>query len=643
MKKNVFLVQPSNVLTGSVYLPYTIAALAAYAWQFDAVREQYALGDFVYKKDPIADVLSRMESPYLVGFSCYMWNIEYNLALAAAVKEKWHDCLIVFGGPQIPDDTEYLHKHDYIDILMHGEGERSFYELLCALQDGLPLDTVANLSYRNGAGFARSEKRLFKDLSQFPSAYASGLLDGIVDDPANSDLEFCTVLETNRGCPYGCIYCTWAATKERFRPFPMERIYADLDWMSRHKIVYCICADSNFGILERDEQITDYIVALKKATGFPIKFETASAKNKTETVFDICKKLESVNMNCGISHAVQSFSPTVLENIGRKNISIPDFKKQISMYRDAGIATYTDLILGLPGETFDSFCHGLFYTIECGQHSAISIHPCEVLPNTALYQKETLQKYHIRTVASTLCQFHSKRTAEDRFGSRSNVIVSTDTLSVSEWRDAMRLATVVQSYHSFGILRFAAVYLRRAQELSYEQFYTSLYQWIETKSVVVKQIIDLVCGPIDTFAQGKGNNLSFYDEQVTDSYLDFKEGLFLYTVLSWDEFWVEMEGFLQPLFKDPRHFDDLIRYQKSIIVRPGIADRFVSLQYDWHKYFENFFELLPAMPKPLKHSLRIPGCGTENLLEYTKNILWHGKRTNKMICKNVDYILQETE
>lgn len=640
MKKNIVLVQPSNVLSGSVYLPYTAAALACYAWQFDAVRTNYALGDFVYKKDPIADVLSQMHSPYLVGFSSYMWNIEYNLALAAAVKAQYPDCRIVFGGPQIPDDTEYLERYGYIDILLHGEGEQTFYELLCALQDGTPLDTVANLSYRDGAQIVRTQKRLYKDLSQFPSAYASGLLDSIVDDPANRDMEFCTVLETNRGCPYGCIYCTWAGTEDRFRPFPMERIQADLDWMSRHKIVYCICADSNFGILERDMQIADYIVSLKKETGYPIKFETTAAKNKNDTVFRICQKLESADMNCGISLAVQSFSPTVLDNIGRKNISVQDFKKQMTQYREAGMSTYTDLILGLPGETFESFCNGLFYAIESGQHNSVNVHPCEVLPNTVLYQQQTRQKYNIRTVTSTLCQFHSKRTAEDSFGSRSDVIVSTDTLSAAEWRDAMRLASVVQSYHSFGILRFLAVYLRRAQGMSYAAFYRSLYRWIETQSVTVKGILDTVCAQVDSFSEGKGT-LSFYDEWVSDAYLQFKEGLFLYTVLAWEDFWTEIESFLRPVFVRQDHFADLLVYQKNIILRPSVTDCIIALEYDWHRYFENICDLSPVQPNRLRHTLRISCCGTENLLEYTKNILWHGKRTNKMIGKNVQYIDKE--
>ncbi|MBQ3518204.1 MAG: cobalamin-dependent protein [Clostridia bacterium] len=98
-----------------------------------------------------------MEKPFIVGFSCYMWNIDYNLSLAKAIKAEWPDCVIALGGPQVPNDFEILEEYDFVDILMHGEGEVTFYELLKALAEDKKLKNVHNISYRDNGTLTRTE------------------------------------------------------------------------------------------------------------------------------------------------------------------------------------------------------------------------------------------------------------------------------------------------------------------------------------------------------------------------------------------------------------------------------------------------------------------------------------------------------
>lgn len=628
--KNIYLAQPNNVISNKVYFPYAIGEIAAYSWQFEEIKQEYCLCDFIYKKDPIETVVTKMKDPYLVGFSCYMWNIEYNLALAALIKKNWPDCIIAFGGQQVPDDTKMLEKHSDIDILLHGEGEHTLYDLLLCLHSGSDLENVNNISFRKNGSPTQTQKLTYHDVSAYPSPYTQGLFDGILRDGRNTGLDFDAILETNRGCPYGCIYCYWAGTEKNFRQFPIERVNAEILWFAVNKISFCICADSNFGLLDRDKEIAHLIVECKKKYGFPQKFETAAAKNKDDDVFEIHKKLNDAEMCCGISVAVQSFSPTVLENIGRKNISLSNYSHQLERYRKEGMATYTDFILALPGETFDSFCRGIFCALEAGQHDSISIHPCEVLPNTILYSDKLREKYGIRTVRG-LFQDHTLYDPKNStYSSRVEVIISTNTMSESEWYSALCIGTCVQSFHSFGLLKFIAIYLRKAANISYFDFYMNLYDWIMKNSPFIQSVIDEVFDNAKRFIAGKGS-LCYYNPTFSNAYLYLREGLFLLCLENLETFYTEVKQYLSLYFTDPVLFEDLLKFQKAKLLRPGDSAVTLSFQYDWQDYFADIFNMNYLIPQKKEIFLTAKKCDTDNWTDYIHDKIWFGKRENKML------------
>ena len=120
--KNVYLIQPTNMLSGAIYLPYSIGTVAAYCWQFADIKAAYRLQPLLFLKEEPEKMLAGIDAPFLVGFSSYIWNMEYNLHLAALIKQKYPDCVIAFGGPQIPEDLTCLQAHGQIDLLMYGEG-----------------------------------------------------------------------------------------------------------------------------------------------------------------------------------------------------------------------------------------------------------------------------------------------------------------------------------------------------------------------------------------------------------------------------------------------------------------------------------------------------------------------------------------
>ncbi len=636
MKKNIYFVQPSNSLSKSFFLPYASGTIAAYSFQYEEIEQNFTLADIFFEKEPIDKTIEKISQPYIIGFSCYLWNIEYNLALAKEIKARYPAVITVFGGPQVPNNTEYLEAYSFIDLLIHGEGEIAFYEVLKSCLTQQSFENIANISYRKNRKCIKTPSVPVCDLSRFPSPYAAGIFDKIIHNPKYSDFQIDAIIETNRGCPYKCIYCCWSEGKESFRLFPDERVKNDLDWIAKNKISFCMCADSNFGIVSRDEETADYVVELNKKYGYPQKFETISAKNKDDLVFRINQKLDSRKLNRGISVAVQSMSETVLEIVGRKNMSNSNLSQVLKAYREAGIYTYTDIILGLPGETLESFCKGLFEVIEAGQHYSIAVYRCELLPNTILYSDEIQEKYKIKTVTSQFCQKHSIATENHDSFSRSCVVVETSTMSSAEWLTAERVAISAIGFHNMGLLRFFAVYLRKAHNVSYYDFYMKLYDWIENESRVIKRLLDYTCKSFEPFLERKGD-LNFTDERFGNIYWDFEEALFLCSAAELEAFYDDAKNYLERYFEDSELFDDLLRYQKEMIALPGKDEKVFETLYDWHEYFRLIFDPAATQPEKKKTTLRIAKSEADNWFDYARIVAWYGRRDGKSI-NSAEYV-----
>lgn len=633
--KNVYFAQPSNKLLGSVYLPYSVGAIAAYSWQFEDIRAKYKLGEFIFIQEDISEVVSSLESPYLVGFSCYMWNTEYNLSLAKEIKKKYPECITVFGGPDVPENTDYLEKYEFIDIVMCSEGEVAFKKLFDALDRNLPLETVNNICFRkDGLAFA-SPKELPGDISYFPSPYTSGIFDSILNNPKYKGMQFDVVFETNRGCPHNCIFCYWGHCKSKLRCFPIEKVKAEIDWFVNHKIEFCFCTDGNFGVFERDEEIADYIIKQKKLYGYPKKLESLASKIKNDRVFNIYHKLSKAGMNNGASIACQSLSDEVLEIVGRKGMSFDELSSTLHRYINAGIATYTDLMLGLPGDTYESFCQSLLGVVEAGQHQMINIFPFEMLPNTAINTPEFLDKYAVKTVKSRLCLTKIKKGEPNSLGSRSEIVVETNTMSRNDWRNAFRISTLVQGFHCMGLLVFIAVWLRREKNISYYDFYTSLYEWSETENNFIKSVTDRVCACLDGFLEGK-ENLGFADKKLGDIFWQFQEGQFVLAALESEKFYADIKEFVKRFNPNPDEFEDVMLYQQKMLVTPETKNETVEFRYDWNEYFKDICDTKAQNPKPKKTVIHFKEKNFENDYDYAVKIAWRGKRQRKMLALDAE-------
>jgi radical SAM superfamily enzyme YgiQ (UPF0313 family) len=92
----------------------------------------------------VAEILRR--DPWLVGWTCYLWNVQRSLEIARLVKQERSEVRILVGGPEITADNNWVLECPEVDFAAIGEGEQTFCELLTELQEHeIPGQPIAGL------------------------------------------------------------------------------------------------------------------------------------------------------------------------------------------------------------------------------------------------------------------------------------------------------------------------------------------------------------------------------------------------------------------------------------------------------------------------------------------------------------------
>ncbi len=627
MKKNIYFIQPNTLLGNSIYYPYAVGVLTSYAMQFEDINSQYELAGIIFKEDSEEDVINAIKDPFVVGFSNYFWNYNYNLERAKTIKEKYPECTIIFGGHQVSRESDFLEKYPFIDVLIFGEGEIPFTRLLRALGENKTLEGIPNISFRKDGEILRGEDKA-EGVENYPSPYLTGVFDKLLNVPEN--LEFNAQLETNRGCPYHCSFCDWCDYDLPMRQFPMERVKKDLEWISEHKISYCMCVDSNFGLFPRDEEIAEFAVSLKKKNGFPDKFGACFAKNKTDRIFTINKMFNDVGMSKGVSLAFQSMSEEVLENISRKNMNKDKLSEQLELYHKAGIPTYTELILGLPGETLKSFSEGICELLERGQHDSINVFRCEVYPNSTLSNKDYMKKFGIKTAINKLNINHCAIDSAV-FSGGLEYIIETSTMSAEDLVKATVFSACIQSVHCHGLLQCFAIYLHNAKGVAYYNFYDAFINYFSKREGVIGDTIRRISRCIESTAESEVD-LSYINREFGDITWPYEEAMLLDYIYRIDDFYEEAKEFLDGFDIEEDKMNELMSYQKNLIVTPSSNDVTGEYEYDWKSYFYNILANKETELEKTKTKLRFFAEGVPSDWEnYAKKIIWYGRRNKKTI------------
>ena len=629
MKKNVYLIQPTYMNSCSVHFPYAVASLASYAWKFADIYDNYELKKIYFLRNNISEVVNSIEQPFLIGFSNYIWNFEYNKILANKIKQLYPECTIVFGGPQISPDSNLLEKHSFIDVLIYYEGEIVFRDLLRALLYKQSFATISNISYRNKTGQIINTSQVCHQDFDFPSPYESGIFDRLCQE--NPCIDFIPLIETSRGCPNNCVYCSWGKINTKVRLFPLERVYHDIEWAAKNKKDFLGFTDANFGMFPRDEQIVDKILQCHHDYGYPTKFQVSYSKDTDERVFNIIKKLNKSGMDKGVTLSFQSMSKTVQGNIGRHNLDIEHYKNLLKKYACENIPTYTDLILGLPGESYQSFKEGIDELLEIGQHSSLFVHLCELLPLSEMSQQKYIDKYKLGFTKIPLNQPHRSQSNGYDVPEFSRIVTSSYSLSQNDWRKTLMFATCVLALHYLGLLQLVSLFLHFEKNIRYSDFYSDVIHHMTTQASS-NTIFKIIENKILKVTESH-ESVTVFDEQFGNIAWPFEEYLFLKIVTKKDDFYAEIKNVLIRYDLEETLLDDLISYQNFVIKTINRKTAKMSFLYDWKSYFDTILTHgtnIPLTKRHIRYTI-VDKNVVYSWEEYAKEVLWFGRRGGKNI------------
>src|SRR3990167_5118814 len=534
------------------YLPLVSGLLRAQAETSEIIRTNYRFKPFIYAVDSASEILSRYdEPPSVAAFSVYMWNEQLSLYVAEEIKRKWPECLIVMGGMQVPYSPEdYFRRYQFIDVAVRGEGEEPFSEILIRLLDGWNFEGLAGIAWRNkdDCVINTSEREYVKDLDTHPSPYLEGLYDDLVTSG-----KFQTIIETNRGCSFKCTFCAWGrgGLTVKYKFHGLDRVKKELEWCARNKIPYIFNADSNFGMHPRDEEIAEYLVQLKTETGYPEKFRTCYGKNTNDRIFKIGSLLHAHELDKGITSARQSNDPIVLQNIKRGNISMETYRTLQTRFNEAKIPIYTELILGLPGETKETWRKAIEDLLSAGLKNQLFIYFCQILPNTDMADLDYRLKFGIETRRIRLSEIHSSVRKSSWMNEYEDIIVSTNSMPLSDWRDLAVLSWMTMLMHSLKLGYFVMEWLVGNRGVSRIDFLTSL---VSAKEGSIARLVEWFYAKVDRMLEGEGRGCIV----CGDIYWDVEEAAFIKCMLDADNFFFD----LAEIADVPK---EVIDYQRSRI------------------------------------------------------------------------------
>ena len=406
----------------------------------------------------IRSLIERREAGrYVFGFTNYFWNRNANLDIARRIKHALPNALIIFGGNDVTNQGQSLLTDDSpVDVIVNGEGETVFTNVLAQYREaGTDFQPVNGVSFRhpNKGVVTTAPQPRIDNLDSIPSPFLRGTISARTIR-VSLDISY----EFSRGCPFNCAFCYWGtATGTNVRRFSLERIREDLELIVAQAgpVARIWTADANFGMADEDLEIARLLVDIVQRRKKNIVLIANWAKNKTKRVMEMAEILYRHGIIAVVTLAAQSLNDEVLKIARRRNIPFDYYQQLQKEFEALRIPTYTELIFGMPGESYRSFLDGVSKVIEAG--SIPVIYPLILLNNTG-YNSAQMRKEH--GIRSRLMSFmkHGFSCAD--------VLIGHDRLPYEEWLRGMGLRLAVPVFH-VGLLKFVMCQLHSVHGLDY--------------------------------------------------------------------------------------------------------------------------------------------------------------------------------
>lgn len=278
------------------------------------------------------------------GFSAYIWNLNEVLQVCKRLKKIQPHVLLFLGGPEVSfEEIGLMEREPYIDLIVRGEGERVFDQLMEHEFQLSKLNQIPSLTYRDGLKLIRNPLGEPTPMQSLPFGYS----DKDLHEPGKI-----FYYESSRGCPYRCAFCLSAQDGNRVRYRPFEQVIEHMTRFMAHGVKQVKFIDRTFNAdPDRALALIDFLE--KNHNGITnFHFECSPDRLTHQFIQRLASLPEGmVQFEIGI----QSTNPETSQAIHRAR-EIEAYRRVIGELREPeNIHLHVDLIAGLPFEDYESF------------------------------------------------------------------------------------------------------------------------------------------------------------------------------------------------------------------------------------------------------------------------------------------------
>jgi radical SAM superfamily enzyme YgiQ (UPF0313 family) len=445
-------------------MPQAVGGLATFA----STQLEFASRPAIFKyPDVLAAYLEKERGRKVIGLSNYVWNSSLSLSFAKHIKAAEPDSIVIMGGPNFPLDREeqqaFLKRHPEIDFYIAKEAEIPLVALLQRLAEARwdieaadvhgAFSSVFSLD-KFGTLHAPAAYDRLTDLTSIPSPYTRGWMDEFFDG------KLLPVITTNRGCPFSCTFCQEGiGYYSKVYKSSRQRVREELHYIGalmkdvvraggRNEL---LVTDSNFAMFAEDEQTCADIAECYELYGWPDNVHATSGKNRRERIVTSIRRAKGL---IPLSAAVQSLDEEVLQNVKRDNIDTDQLIEVAFQAHGDGTPVYSDVVLGLPGDSTEKHRATLKKLIDAGiekinMFDAMLLSGCEMATPESRARFGMIGQFRIMPRCFGSFSLFGK---DFRAAELDEVCVQSNTLSFEDYVECRVLDLGVHIFHNGSML-----------------------------------------------------------------------------------------------------------------------------------------------------------------------------------------------
>ena len=481
-----------TVTLASEAMPLNVGYVGAYCKKRFGEEVEITLFKYIHE----LDLAIRNSPPDILGMSNYCWGHNVSVELMKMLRKIKPEVLTVMGGPNFPIDFQsqekFMQEHPELDFYVPIDGEVGFSNIVEKALTATTLETIrtSTLSEKIDGCVSLDENGKIKfsiptirinHLDEIPSPYTTGLMDKFFDGKLSP------MLQTNRGCPFHCTFCTDGKDEvNKVNSFSTQRVKEELDYMVKmvpentHNL---LISDLNFGMYPRDQETCDHIAEHQIKNNFPHFILVSTGKNQKEKIIKAIRKLSS---SIRLVMSVQSMDNDVLTNIKRNNISVDQMLALGPEIKNANLLTRSEVISGLPGDTYEKEIETLRNLVHANMDE-IQVHTCMLLDGSEMSTPNERKKWKFISKFRVLQRDFVELSNGKRVVEIEEVVVGNDKMTIDEYVQIRMLAFIIY-VTGRGIVYDPILKFLKTYKIDIFEFYLRIKDMINTAPIEIQDL-----------------------------------------------------------------------------------------------------------------------------------------------------------